>query len=30
MKIQNDYVLCLREGLHEKIEILNKLIGPFD
>ncbi|CAD8205107.1 unnamed protein product [Paramecium pentaurelia] len=30
LKLGLDYQLCLREGLHEKIEILNQLIGPFD
>ncbi|CAK91166.1 unnamed protein product (macronuclear) [Paramecium tetraurelia] len=29
-KLYNDYLLCLREGLNEKIEILNELIGSFD
>ncbi|CAD8109738.1 unnamed protein product [Paramecium primaurelia] len=29
-KLSNEYLLCLREGLNEKIEILNKLIGSFD
>ncbi|CAD8120325.1 unnamed protein product [Paramecium sonneborni] len=30
MKLRNDYLLCVREGLYEKIEILNKIIGSFD
>ncbi|CAD8112133.1 unnamed protein product [Paramecium sonneborni] len=30
MKLRNDYLLCLREGMYEKIEILNKLIGSFE